>query len=109
MSIGGLARGRIGNAETDEEGIAQLHLLQTREVGLAGSAKRGLCARDGSRAHGVDETIGRRVDFAYARLGRLGRDEEDKRKPVALGRGAKLTLIDLKWQVGDDETVDAAG
>ena len=107
VAVGGLARGAVADAETDEPGVAQFHCLEAGEVSLLGVDERPLRAGDTGRTYGVDEARRPGINLADARLAGLGRHEEDEVHARRLGLGAIERVVLLERQVGDDAAVYA--
>ena len=98
----------VRDAETYHARIAQLHRVDSAEVGLLLLVEGALRPRDGGRGHHVDEAVGVGVDEADAFVGGFGSDEHDDSEVVAVGHGLHLCQIVLKGQVGDNHARNAA-
>ena len=111
----GTGRGRLGcreglgiaDAEANHAGIAQVHLVDTMEVGLLGIIEGVLRTCDGSGGYHIDEAVGIVVDEADALIAGFGSDEHDDPEVITVGDGFDLREVIVEGKVRDDDARDS--
>ena len=97
----------VGDAETYHAWVAQVHRFDTAEVGLFLLIEIFLCSGSGGGRYHVNESFGMSVDFADALFAGFGSDEHDDAHAISFGYGTVFFDVVFKWEVGDDEAIDA--